>query len=65
MEATTAGAPGSAATHGVSAIALGGIERVKDDVRDARGTRLLQDVARDFGFALRTLARNPGFALSC
>src|SRR5262249_16831141 len=34
-----------------SAIALGGIERVKDDVRDARGTRLLHDVWRDVGLA--------------
>src|SRR4030095_5248466 len=45
-----------------SALALGGVERVKDDVRDARGTRLLHDRRRGFGFALRTLARNPGFA---
>jgi predicted permease len=45
-----------------SALALGGIERVKDDVRDARGTRFLHDGQRDFGFALRTVARNPGFA---
>jgi len=45
-----------------SALALGGVERVRDDVRDARGTRLLHDGGRDFGFALRTLARNPGFA---
>jgi putative ABC transport system permease protein len=45
-----------------SALALGGVERVKDDVRDARGTRLWHDGGRDFGFALRTLARNPGFA---
>ena len=45
-----------------SALTLGGVERVKDDVRDARGTRLLHDCARDFGYAIRTLARNPGFA---
>jgi predicted permease len=46
-----------------SAIAFGGIERVKDDVRDARGTRLLHDIWRDIGFAARTLANNPGFTL--
>ncbi len=46
-----------------SALALGGVERVKDDVRDARGTRFLHDGQRDFAFALRTLARNPGFAI--
>lgn len=45
-----------------SALGLGGIERVREDVRDARGTRFLHDGGRDFGFALRTLARNPGFA---
>jgi putative ABC transport system permease protein len=45
-----------------SALALGGVERVRDDARDARGTRFLHDTSRDFGFALRTLARNPGFA---
>jgi predicted permease len=45
-----------------SALALGGVERVKDDVRDARGTRFLYDASRDVSFAVRTLARNPGFA---
>ncbi|HEX5072630.1 MAG TPA: permease prefix domain 1-containing protein, partial [Gemmatimonadaceae bacterium] len=45
-----------------SALMLGGVERVKDDVRDARGTRLLHDGQRDVAYALRTLARNPGFA---
>ena len=46
-----------------SAIALGGVERVKDDVRDARGTRVLHDVWRDVAFAVRTLAASPGFTL--
>jgi len=45
-----------------SALLLGGVERVKEDVRDARGTRLFHDAGRDFGFAVRTLLRNPGFA---
>ncbi|MEP6493843.1 MAG: ABC transporter permease [bacterium] len=48
--------------HRGSVIALGGVERVKDDVRDARGTRLLEDSAGDVAFSLRTLSRNPGFA---
>ncbi|HVT40935.1 MAG TPA: ABC transporter permease [Gemmatimonadaceae bacterium] len=46
-----------------SFIALGGIERVKEDVRDARGTRLVEDVVADIVFTLRTLARSPGFAI--
>lgn len=45
------------------AIALGGIERTKEDVRDARGTRLFDDTMRDVAFAVRTLARSPAFAL--
>jgi putative ABC transport system permease protein len=45
------------------AIALGGMERVKDDVRDARGTRLVEDGAADIAFTVRTLAHSPGFAI--
>ncbi len=45
-----------------SVIALGGVEQVKEDVRDARGTRLMQDGAGDLSYALRTLRRSPGFA---
>jgi putative ABC transport system permease protein len=45
-----------------SALMLGGVERVKEDVRDARGTRFFHDASRDVGFAVRTLLRNPGFA---
>jgi putative ABC transport system permease protein len=47
--------------HRASLIALGGVERVKDDVRDARGTRWLEDAAGDVAFAVRMLARSPGF----
>ena len=46
-----------------SAIALGGLERVKDDVRDARGTRLLDDTMSDVSYGVRTLLHNPGFTL--
>ena len=49
--------------HRDSLIALGGVERVKDDVRDARGTRLLEDTSADVSFTLRTLARSPGFTV--
>ena len=48
--------------HRSAMMALGGVEQVKEDVRDARGTRLLEDGASDFSFALRTLRRTPGFA---
>ncbi len=44
-------------------VAFGGVERHKEAVRDARGTRWLEDAARDARHAVRTLRRSPGFAL--
>jgi predicted permease len=46
----------------LSAIALGGVERTKDEVRDARGTRWLEDLVTDVSLALRAVRRAPGFA---
>lgn len=43
-------------------LALGGPEKVKEECRDARGTRWLDDFWQDFRYALRTLRRKPGFA---
>ncbi len=40
---------------------LGGVEQVKEEVRAARVGRFLEDFARDLRFALRTLAKSPGF----
>lgn len=42
-------------------IRLGGMERVKEEVRSARGTRALQDAGQDIRYGLRTLRRHPGF----
>ena len=38
---------------------FGGVERIKEAYRDQRGLPLLDTVARDFGFALRLMRRNP------
>jgi predicted permease len=43
-------------------LALAGPEQVKENCRDARGTRWLEDLLPDFRYTLRTLRRKPGFA---
>src|SRR5437763_2251101 len=42
---------------------FGGLERRKEECRDARRVNWLQDTMQDVRYATRTLLRNPGFAL--
>ena len=44
-------------------VRLGGADAIREAVRDARGARPLEDLARDLGYALRGARRNPGFTL--
>jgi predicted permease len=43
---------------------FGGVERHKDDARDTRGFTMLDDAARDLGYAARVLRRSPAFAVA-
>ncbi|HKW32266.1 MAG TPA: ABC transporter permease [Candidatus Acidoferrum sp.] len=42
-------------------IEFGGIERAKEECRDARGVNLIDSLIKDSHFGLRILHRNPGF----
>ena len=43
-------------------MAFGGHEQMKEDVREARGTRLVENTMQDARYALRQLRANPVFA---
>jgi hypothetical protein len=42
--------------------AMGGIEQITEECRDARGISTFETTLRDFQYSVRQLRRNPGFA---
>ena len=58
-ETTCGAAPG--VTSSRARLGMGGPEQLKEELRDARGTRWVEDWLHDLRFALRGMARAPGF----
>jgi predicted permease len=44
---------------------FGGIEQIKEDCRESRGTLWLESIVRDVRYALRQLLRSPVFTITC
>jgi predicted permease len=49
------------AARRAATLAFGGVDRVKEDSRDARGVRWLEHVSQDVKYALRGMKARPGF----
>src|SRR5438128_2264400 len=42
-------------------LAIGGLDQRKEECRDMRKTRVVEDLVRDLRYAVRALRRSPGF----
>src|SRR6185503_10892153 len=43
---------------------FGGVDQVKEESRDARGVRFIEELLQDVRYSLRVLLRKPGFTLT-
>src|SRR5919107_2730384 len=64
IDANTARGLSSEAARREALLAIGGVEQRKEECRDTRRVRLVQDLLRDLAYALRTLRRAPAFTIA-
>src|SRR5262245_49768534 len=54
----------AAEAHRQARLAFGGVENVREQSRDMRGTRRLEDHLQDVGYAWRRIRRSPALSLT-